>query len=260
MKSNFKRFGLAAAVSAVAAGYAGMADAQTSVSRAIGNLGDTAIIPYYTVQDNWVTGVHIINTSEATQVVKLRLRRASDSADALDFNLVLSPKDEWTGFIDDSSGRVAFTTTDSSCTVPVRSDGVFTMPTIYEDGAEEGYIEVIGMGQPTSEAEPIAIFAKHTSAGVPGDCNAVASNFFANLRLNSTGTGTVDYRYWKREYQQRADPSNRDPAPGYGRPDRCPDCGHYRDLRDCGRPGDHTGSGRWRIGLRCVSKRFLASW
>ena len=190
MKSNFKRFGLAAAVSAVAAGYAGMADAQTSVSRAIGNLGDTAIIPYYTVQDNWVTGVHIINTSAATQVVKLRLRRASDSADALDFNLVLSPKDEWTGFIDDSSGRVAFTTTDSSCTVPVRSDGVFTMPTIYEDGAEEGYIEVIGMGQPTSEAEPIAIFAKHTSAGSPVDCDAVASNFFANLRLNSTGTGT----------------------------------------------------------------------
>ena len=122
MKSNFKRLGLAAAVTAVAVGYAGVSNAQ-SVSRSVGNLGDTAIIPYYTVTGNWVTGVHVINSSEATQVVKLRLRRASDSADALDFNLILSPKDEWTGFIDDSSGDIVLATDDASCTAPIRADG-----------------------------------------------------------------------------------------------------------------------------------------
>jgi hypothetical protein len=185
MKSNFKRLGLATAVSAVAAGYAGMVDAQ--VARSIGNLGDSAIIPYYTVQDNWVTGVHIINSSDATQVVKLRLRRASDSADALDFNLILSPKDEWTGFIDDSSGTVVFATDDNSCTAPIRADGRFPMPGIFAEGAEEGYIEVVGMGQPVNEAEPIAISAKHTDEGVPRNCSAVASNFFSNTSLNPAG-------------------------------------------------------------------------
>ena len=70
--------------------------------RSLGNLGDLAIVPYYTVQDGWVTGVHIINSSEYTQVVKLRLRRATDSADVMDINLVMSPKDEWVGSLNDN--------------------------------------------------------------------------------------------------------------------------------------------------------------
>ena len=177
MKTIFKPLGLAAAVAGVTAGYAGVA-AATSTS--IGQLGDLGIIPYYTVRDNWVTGVHIINSSDNTQVVKLRLRRGSDSADALDFNLIMSPKDEWTGFIDDSTGALAFSTEDKTCTAPIRADGVFPMPGIFRAGADEGYIEVIGMGE-IGSSYPIAIAAKHGSNGVPANCAAVASNFFANL-------------------------------------------------------------------------------
>ncbi len=182
MKMNIKPLGLAAAVAAASVGFAGIANAQGptgSPVNAVGDLGDLAIVPYYTVQGDWVTGVHIINSSAATQVVKLRLRRASDSADALDFNLIMSPEDEWTGFLDDSTGNIVFTTDDTTCTAPVRSNGQFEMPAIFRAGAEEGYIEVIGMGSPDSETAPIALNAKHT-AGVPADCNAVASNFFAN--------------------------------------------------------------------------------
>ncbi len=183
MKANFKQVGLVvAALAAVTAGYAGVAGAQT---RSAGNVGDLAIVPYYTVQDDWATGVHIINTSEATQVVKLRLRRASDSADALDFNLILSPRDEWTGSLDNSTGTTIFSTDDASCTAPLMASGQFVMPAIYAAGAEEGYIEVIAMGQPTVETTPIAVAAKHTG-GVPNDCNAVQSNFFANLAFDGT--------------------------------------------------------------------------
>jgi hypothetical protein len=64
MKTIFKPLGLAAAVAAVTAGYAGVAGA---ADRAAGNLGDLAIVPYYTVQTDWVTGVHIINTSAQTK-------------------------------------------------------------------------------------------------------------------------------------------------------------------------------------------------
>ncbi|MCB1728841.1 MAG: hypothetical protein KDI21_00035 [Halieaceae bacterium] len=187
MKTMFKPLGLAAAVAAVSAGYAGVANAQTTQS--IGQLGDLGIIPYYTVQGNWVTGVHIINSSDLTQVVKLRLRRGSDSADALDFNLIMSPKDEWTGFIDDSSGDIVFATDDNTCTAPIREDGRFPMPFIFREGAEEGYIEVIGMGS-AADNTAIAYAAKHVD-GVPRDCGAVASNFFAN-GVASTTKGIVD--------------------------------------------------------------------
>ena len=208
MKTMFKPLGLAAAVAAVSAGYAGVANAQLPVpangatpTPAIGQLGDLGIIPYYTVESNWVTGVHIINSSAYTQVVKLRLRRASDSADALDFNLIMSPKDEWTGFIDDSTGDIVFATDDNTCTAPIREDGRFPMPFIFREGADEGYIEVISMGQIGSvtldgsgneigvSSSAMSYAAEHVD-GVPRDCTAVASNFFANG--SPTTRGNID--------------------------------------------------------------------
>lgn len=175
MKTNFKSLTIAAAVAAATAGFTGIATAQTLSSN---GLGDMAIVPYYTVQGDFVTGVHIINTSDQTQVVKLRMRRATDSMDALDFNLIMSPEDEWTGFITgEEDGDITFNTGDTTCTAPERA-GTFTMPGIYRNGADTGYIEVIGMGA-ADPNQPIAVGALH-SAGVPADCTAVASNFFEN--------------------------------------------------------------------------------
>ena len=82
---QFQKVGLAAAVATVAAGTVAQPD--SAVSRT--ETGDLAIIPYYTVLDGTNTGMHIINTTDSTQVVKVRLRRGTDSKDALDFNLVM---------------------------------------------------------------------------------------------------------------------------------------------------------------------------
>eukprot|EP00933_Yihiella_yeosuensis_P034917 TRINITY_DN28419_c0_g1_i3.p2 TRINITY_DN28419_c0_g1~~TRINITY_DN28419_c0_g1_i3.p2 ORF type:complete len:123 (-),score=19.33 TRINITY_DN28419_c0_g1_i3:55-423(-) len=117
MNAKFKPLGLVAAVAAATAGYNGVANAQLELA-ASSDLGNLALIPYYTVRDGNVTGVHITNTSDATQVVKVRLRRGTDSMDALDFNLILSPKDVWTGFLAAEGEDVVFNTTDSSCTAP----------------------------------------------------------------------------------------------------------------------------------------------
>ena len=190
MKSTFKPLGIAAAVAAATAAFAGSAVAQGIDG---GDLGDLAIVPYYTTQAGYVTGVHITNTSPMyTQVVKLRLRRGSDSMDALDFNLVLSPNDMWTGTVKmNEDGKIIFRTGDDSCTAPARNvDGGFEMPdpdfdTLidFRDGAEEGYIEVIGMGQ-ADPTQPIAQAALHAVTGAPGampaDCGAVRQNFFRN--------------------------------------------------------------------------------
>jgi len=173
----FKPLGLAAAVAAVTAGYAGVSQAQ-GIDLANNSLGDAAIVPYYTVAGDYVTGVHIINTSNWTQVVKLRLRRGSDSMDALDFNIILSPYDEWTGYVDDNGG-MGIRTEDTSCTAPLRADGYFAMPGLYRAGADEGYMEIIAMGA-ADENQPISVAAKHTDEGVPLNCSLVESNFFRN--------------------------------------------------------------------------------
>lgn len=183
MKANFKPLALATAVAAVTTGYTGVTQAQTYAGNSA--LGDAAIVPYYTVQGDFVTGVHIINTSALTQVVKLRYRRAEDSMDALDFNIILSPFDEWTGSIKTEPGvngdAIRVKTSDLSCTAPILEGGVAPMGDIFREGAEEGYIEVIGMASaaPNSAIGIASLHAtKGPTKGVPVDCGAVESNFF----------------------------------------------------------------------------------
>jgi hypothetical protein len=137
-----------------------------------------AIVPYYTVKDGVNTGLHIINTTDSTQVVKVRLRRGTDSKDALDFNVVMSPRDEWTANIGAGGDTgVQVTTNDTSCTVPAFPDGVAQMPSTFAEGADEGYVEIIAMAEAASEGSHIAIGAKHTN-GVPLSCDIVRQNFY----------------------------------------------------------------------------------
>ena len=190
MNAKFKPLGLVAAVAAATVGYNSVVNAQSLAGAS--DLGNLALIPYYTVRDGNVTGVHITNTSGSTQVVKVRLRRGTDSMDALDFNLILSPQDVWTGFLAAEGDDIVFNTTDNSCTAPATVGGKFTMPAIYRADADEGYIEIIGMGQPEVETtSAIAASAKHGANGVPADCAAVRDNFFAG-GVATTTRGVVD--------------------------------------------------------------------
>jgi hypothetical protein len=168
---QFQKIGVAAAVASVAAGAVAQQVSRTET-------GDLAIVPYYTVKDGVNTGLHIINTTESTQVVKVRLRRGTDSKDALDFNLVMSPRDEWTANIGAGGDTgVQVTTNDTTCTVPAFNNGVAQMPSTFAEGADEGYVEIIAMGQAATEKSHIAIGAKHTD-GVPFSCDVVRQNFY----------------------------------------------------------------------------------
>ena len=170
---QFQKIGVAAAVASVAAGAVAQQVSRTET-------GDLAIVPYYTVKDGVNTGLHIINTTDSTQVVKIRLRRGTDSKDALDFNLVMSPRDEWTANISgtgNANSPVLVTTNDTTCTVPEFPEGGAPMPATFAEGAEEGYIEVIAMAETTDENQGIAIAAKHTD-GVPASCADVRQNFY----------------------------------------------------------------------------------
>lgn len=191
MNANFKPLGLAAAVAAASAGYAGVVNAQNGALAAETELGDLAIVPYYTVSEGYATGVDVINTSSRTQALKIRFRRASDSMDALDFNVVLSPNDVYTGFLIAEGDNVVFKSNDNSCTAPAYPEGGFVMPDIYREGGETGYIEVLSMGSPLAETYPVAVDAKHDSTGVPNNCAYVRDNFFRG-GVAVTKRGVVD--------------------------------------------------------------------
>lgn len=196
---QFQKYGVAAAVASLAAG---------AVAQEVSNTesGDLAIIPYYTVLDGKNTGMHIINTTDNTQVVKVRLRRGADSKDALDFNLVMSPRDEWTANIGAGGDTgVQVTTNDTTCTVPAFTNGVAQMPDTYAEGATEGYVEIIAMGQPADvqnltavdptyngETTHLAVAAKHQAAtGAPLSCDIVRRNFF---RVAAANVDTAEIR------------------------------------------------------------------
>ncbi|RLQ23690.1 hypothetical protein DWB85_00605 [Seongchinamella sediminis] len=139
--------------------------------------------------EGYATGVNIVNTADETQVIKFRFRRATDSMDALDFNVVLSPYDMYTGFISMSGDDITWTSNDNSCTAPAYNvgDNKFAMPDIYREDAETGYIEIISMGSvdETTGSQALAVAAKHDSTGMPADCDAVRDNFFAGGVSNS---------------------------------------------------------------------------
>jgi hypothetical protein len=202
---NFKPLAIAAAVSTAAAGYAGVVNAQVETSAA--NTGSLAIVPYYTVQEGYITGINIVNTTDVTQIVKVRFRRGSDSMDALDFNVIMSPEDIFNGYISgDDENSIAFRTNDNSCTAPILpfEEGsdvtrIANMPSqetlpgsiTFEDGAMEGYIEIIGMAQ-ADDDQYISMGALHDTGessetidndGMPANCDTVADNFFRNARL-----------------------------------------------------------------------------
>jgi len=156
--------------------FAVMLDSSHATSLSDGG-GDAAIIPYYSFQGDFSTGIHITNTSPHTQVVKVRFHRGSNGIQVFDFNLVLSPYDVWTGSIGKSGSVPRVTTVDTTCTVPAFPPGGVQLPQSYTQIAGEGYVEIIGMAQTVSEEEPIAVSAKHID-GTPRDCEDVRQNFY----------------------------------------------------------------------------------
>jgi hypothetical protein len=179
---NLRKKTLALALTAaVVGGVASLAQAQTVAAN---SLGQALIYPYLTAKTPWNSFFHVMNTSSTlTVAAKVRFRTASDSADAYDFILVLSPGDMWTASIESNGSQFGFRPTDNSCTVPYFGNNQFT-PFIVQ--ASEVYGEVIMMGvsnglSPTNN--PIAVAAKHDTNrlspnyGKPANCSAVELAF-----------------------------------------------------------------------------------
>ena len=194
-------------------------------------LGEALIYPLYSAANGNDTQIHIVNTTDYTKAVKVRFIEARNSAEVLDFNLYLSPQDEWAGVVtanpaEGATGAI-IRTVDNSCTVPelgtagganvgelagtqtelpngkILRDQPFVNFKYLSDAdlsedaetglirTTEGYIEIIEMGQ-LDPSFGLGNDAVHNASGVPNDC--------AELVAAWTTTG-ADVGIWDQDPQ-----------------------------------------------------------
>ncbi len=162
MKTH-QRTRLASAVLAATSGFTMLALTMPADARDIEDeLQDEALIfPYYTVRSGWTTLANVTNTSPYTIVAKVRYRESYNSRDVLDFNVILSPFDVWTGWVAEGPNGPRLSTRDNSCTTPIfldAGDGSryadFSNLGYQQDGGpkdidrtREGHFEVITMAE-----------------------------------------------------------------------------------------------------------------
>jgi hypothetical protein len=177
---------------AVAAALGGAISSANAVNLATDGLGDVLLYPYYTARNGWNSLIHIVNTSSvATIAVKVRFQEAQNTRDVLDFTLVLSPNDVWTGYVTNTANgpRLKKSSSETSCTSPVMPSDGFAFSTYGFGGGtdltrtEEGHVTVIEMGSAlTGTAIDTAAKAK--------DCTTIDAAFTkANIDATSNQFG-----------------------------------------------------------------------
>ena len=181
-----------------------MSTAQAAMYLNNGGTGEALVFPFYSAENGNNTNVSIVNTvsavydeegveqgSGAWKAVKVRIIEGQISAEVLDFNLYMSPRDHFSFAIsatEDGGGMLV--TGDNSCTVPaIPAEGVAFRNYAYSSdlfaadadtdapeyagwdntGIERsaiGYIEIIEMGQLDPNADPAppeSLLARPTS-------------------------------------------------------------------------------------------------
>jgi len=157
----FKAITLVTALGGAGAGlYMSTAGA---VNMPANGLGQELIFPYYTARDNWQTTLNFINTDQSKMIlVKFRFMEGYNSRDVLDFNVIMSPGDMFSGVIEQggSTGtQFRRAPGDTTCTSSVIAPGAslplspvaFTGTNVDtgpadNDRLSEGYVIAIVMG------------------------------------------------------------------------------------------------------------------
>ncbi|MES9950547.1 MAG: hypothetical protein ABW118_16430 [Candidatus Thiodiazotropha sp.] len=150
--------------------------------------GQVALLPYYTVNNNFITNFTVTNTTGKYKAVRVRLLDSRIGADLLNINLYLSPFDVWNATLrmNPDTGLPNLITEDESCTYPAKAGlqtGIdfqdpYTATT--DDDVTEGYVEIIEMGD-IADGLGVAVdggfYAEIDASGIAdGAINAVAGD------------------------------------------------------------------------------------
>jgi hypothetical protein len=140
-------------------------------------MGEALVYPYYTTRDGASTLISVVNTTTTSKSVKVRILEGKNSAEVLDFNLFLSPKDVWTAAIVITPDGAGIQTADQSCTnpvlvgkgvIPFRNTAYLTDIASLRslDRTREGYIELIEMAT-IDKGSDTDLDVTHASTGKP---------------------------------------------------------------------------------------------
>ncbi|MCU7838364.1 MAG: hypothetical protein KZQ94_03165 [Candidatus Thiodiazotropha sp. (ex Troendleina suluensis)] len=163
-----------------------MATATAGVNAAYVNTdgtGQVALLPYYNVNNNFITNINITNTTNLYKAVKVRFRESRISADVLDFNIYMSPFDVWNGTIrlNAGAGVANIITEDESCTFPSKAllqagvdfRNIYTATT--NEDLTEGYVEIIEMGVIADGAGPALDGGDEAEIDATGIANGIVN-------------------------------------------------------------------------------------
>lgn len=179
-KSLSKAIALATLVGATASAHAVSVNPQ--------GLGEVLLYSLYTAEEGNITNINITNTTNVAKAVKVRFLEGQNSQEVLDFNLYLSPRDQWSGAVTATADGAMLITADKSCTAPaIGAAGVAFKSLEYVDkggdGGEQslartrvGHLEVIEMGTLTGDLAK-AVEAGNGPGQAPANCGAIAKAF-----------------------------------------------------------------------------------
>lgn len=226
------------------------------------DIGDALIFPYYTARDGWNSLFNITNASANTVALKVRFRESYNSRDVLDFNLVMSPYDVWTGRVVDTPEGPRLYSKDSSCTSPLMMEGDAVNGDYFPfvtngytgnaadggptgiDRAREGHMEVLMMGAAEAGAEnetdggplfPTVYYANHDTL----NCATVDAQFLANTADNrsfcpfedaddSDGNPAAECDFWRNVNSLKGNFSLIDSTSGIGAGGEATTLANYR--------------------------------
>lgn len=168
-------------------------------------LGSALLYSLYTTEAGKNTAVNVTNTTGEYKAVKVRFLEGLNSQEVLDFNLYLSPYDQWGATVvvnPETGGAMLQPIADTSCTAPdmnrafVDSEGSSirdfkdyeyraypdAFPVRLGDGGREdltrtrvGHVEIIEMGVVDPEVGEATI--EHNENGVPVSCDGLRARW-----------------------------------------------------------------------------------
>ncbi|MET1080913.1 MAG: hypothetical protein ABWY06_23110 [Pseudomonas sp.] len=181
--------------------------------------GQVLIFPYYSVRGGTDSYLSVINNTDRTKALSVRLRESRNGRSVSSLTLFLAPFEMWTAGVTATAEGAKLITTDRSCTSPrippeglalsnVNYTGAVVAPGFVQQGNDggdtsldrvrEGFIEVIELGEVTSAfADQQGLFPYGFNGLQP--CNAVeldrgpsaGANALAAPSGGLSGSGTL---------------------------------------------------------------------
>lgn len=158
-------------------------------------LGEVLLYSLYTSEQGNITNINITNTTDFAKAVKVRFVEGQNSKEVLDFNLYLSPRDQWSGAVTQTANGAKLITADKSCTVPAIPKGGVEFRGLEYSGKKNdlgeqslartrvGHLEVIEMGVLDATLTGL-VSANHNVAGsAPAGCDTLTERFTANTGI-----------------------------------------------------------------------------